>query len=244
MWFDEIFLKICHFSGPCPPCPKMVKSHCFCGQTAPATKRCFDKYWSCGKPCGKLLSCGQHKCGKPCHQGECPPCDKKSVQLCYCQKHQKLCDCSEPQWECEEKCGKKLLCGFHMCEVICHEIGQECPPCPLSQTRHCPCGKNTYQLACTVATPTCGDTCGKLLDCGRHKCPDKCHRGTCGSCLQVIWRNFWWKFRKIFRFLSFQMVVKVCRCGLKKKEVPCAKEYTCDVKCKKIRDCGKHNCNR
>ena len=31
-----------------------------------------------------------------------------------------------------------------MCEVICHE-GQ-CPPCPLSQQRHCPCGKNTYQV--------------------------------------------------------------------------------------------------
>ena len=57
------------------------------------------------------------------------------------------------------------------------------------------------QLACTVATPTCGDTCGKLLECGSHYCADKCHRGTCGSCLQVSvvlgiysWVNtFLWK---------------------------------------------------
>ena len=40
------------------------------------------------------------------------------------------------------------------------------------------------------------------------------------------------------------MVIKRCKCGVKKKEVPCAKEYTCDIKCKKIRDCGRHNCNR
>ena len=43
-------LILCH-PGPCPPCPKDVKSKCFCGQSAPATKRCFDKKWSCGKPC-------------------------------------------------------------------------------------------------------------------------------------------------------------------------------------------------
>ena len=40
------------------------------------------------------------------------------------------------------------------------------------------------------------------------------------------------------------MIVKHCKCGAKKKEVACAKEYTCDIKCKKMRDCGKHTCNR
>lgn len=40
------------------------------------------------------------------------------------------------------------------------------------------------------------------------------------------------------------MIVKQCKCGLKKKEVPCAKDYTCDVKCKKYKDCRKHTCNR
>jgi len=216
-------LILCH-PGPCPPCPKVVKSKCFCGQTAPATKRCFDKDWSCGKPCKKKLSCGQHFCPIPCHEGNiCPPCNKKSVQLCSCKKQQKECHCSEPQWQCEDKCGKKLACGYHMCEVICHE-GDQCPPCPLSELRHCPCGKTTYKLPCTVATPTCGDTCGKTLACGTHVCVDRCHRGTCGSCLQ--------------------MIVKQCKCGAKKKEVACAKEYTCDIKCKNVRDCGKHTCNR
>ena len=123
-----------------------MQSGCYCGQTAPATKRCFEKFWSCGKPCGKLLSCGQHKCSTPCHAGECPPCNKKSVQLCLCQKNQKLCNCCEPEWQCKEKCQEKLGCGFHRCEIICHDAGDECPPCPLSQIRHCPCGKSQYQV--------------------------------------------------------------------------------------------------
>ena len=123
----------------------LVKSKCFCGQSAPATKRCFDKNWSCGKPCRKKLACGKHTCPVPCHDGPCPPCDKKSVQLCLCQRNQKMLNCSEPQWQCEEKCGKKLGCGYHMCEVVCHE--GPCPPCPLSQLRHCPCGKSTYQVS-------------------------------------------------------------------------------------------------
>ena len=138
-------LLLCH-PGPCPPCPQVVKSKCFCGQTAPSTKRCFNKNWSCGKPCKKKLTCGQHLCPIPCHEEKtCPPCEKKSVQLCLCQRHQKLCDCSEPQWQCQDKCGNKLDCGYHMCEVTCHERN-DCPPCPLSQVRHCPCGKSQYQV--------------------------------------------------------------------------------------------------
>ena len=75
-----------------------------------------------------------------------------------------------------------------------------------------------------MATPTCGDTCGKTLACGNHVCVERCHRGSCGSCLQ--------------------MVIKKCKCGAKQKEVSCAKVYSCDLKCKRLRDCRKHTCNR
>ena len=55
------------------------------------------------------------------------------------------------------------------------------------------------RLPCTAATPTCGDTCGKLLGCESHHCVERCHRGNCPACLQ--------------------MVTKRCRCGSKTKEV-------------------------
>ena len=36
-----------------------------------------------------------------------------------------------------------------MCEVICH--GGVCPPCPLSELRHCPCGKTTHKVHILIA---------------------------------------------------------------------------------------------
>ncbi|KFM83579.1 hypothetical protein X975_10980, partial [Stegodyphus mimosarum] len=36
----------------------------------------------------------------------------------------------------------------------------------------------------------------------------------------------------------------LCRCGQREKSVPCCKEFLCDIKCKRKRDCGKHYCNK
>ena len=54
--------QIHFFSGPCPPCPVMVKASCFCGKTSNAIKRCGVSSWSCERLCGKLLTCGEHVC--------------------------------------------------------------------------------------------------------------------------------------------------------------------------------------
>jgi len=215
-------LILCH-PGPCPPCPKMVKHDCYCRKSAPAIRRCYDKDWSCGKLCGRRLNCGQHTCPIPCHAGECPPCDKTSVQLCQCKRQKMERECASPVWQCKQKCGKPLGCNHHVCDEVCHS--GKCPPCPLSQLRSCPCGKTQHQLPCYEATPLCGNTCGKRLECGQHFCAERCHRGKCGTCLQ--------------------MVTKSCRCGAKKKEVSCAKkEFTCETKCKRLKLCGKHPCNK
>lgn len=215
-------LLLCH-PGPCPPCPQVVQVTCYCGKSTPTTKRCSASTWSCNTECGRRLACGTHTCNNFCHPGPCHTCPKTSTQACLCQKAKEPRPCASPPWRCGTKCGKLLKCGYHSCDNICHIKG-ECPPCPLSLTRHCPCGKSDYSLPCTEATPTCGDTCGKLLGCGSHYCAERCHRGNCPSCLQ--------------------MTTKFCRCGSKKKEVQCAKQFTCDVKCKKIRDCRKHPCNK
>ncbi|CAG0917121.1 unnamed protein product [Notodromas monacha] len=116
-----------------------------------------------------------------------------------------------------------LSCGFHKCKEVCHPLN-ECGDCPLSGTQSCPCGKFRKELPCTEEIGPCGDTCGKTLTCGVHVCAARCHRGNCGSCLQLI--------------------LKKCRCGAKEKEVPCQKEFLCESKCKRIRDCKRHACNR
>ncbi|XP_075230227.1 NF-X1-type zinc finger protein NFXL1 [Lycorma delicatula] len=214
-------LLLCH-PGPCPPCPKTVKSKCYCGRSNPQPQRCSNKFWSCGQSCGRKLACGRHLCDNVCHGGDCPSCPERSTQSCMCGNKTVIRECAEPQWHCDKVCDKKLDCGNHRCKEVCHK--GDCGPCPLSLQRTCPCGKSLYLLPCIEETPTCGDTCGKTLECGQHKCFQRCHHNKCGPCLERI--------------------VKFCRCGLHSKEVPCTKEYLCETKCKRIRDCNYHPCNR
>ncbi|XP_066250881.1 NF-X1-type zinc finger protein NFXL1 [Euwallacea similis] len=214
-------LLLCH-PGPCPPCPVTVTVPCFCGSQPPSTKRCCNRGWSCGNRCGRALSCGKHDCSDECHSGDCNPCSKKSIQKCMCGSQQKLRDCSSPIWQCEKVCGKLLDCGKDTCQEICH--AGVCDSCPLSKPRTCPCGKTNYLLPCTDETPTCGSTCDKLLECKLHTCNYRCHKDKCGLCLEIV--------------------TKSCRCGQHSKEIQCCKQYLCDTKCKKMKDCNKHPCNR
>ncbi|XP_031550329.1 NF-X1-type zinc finger protein NFXL1-like [Actinia tenebrosa] len=214
-------LLLCH-PGPCPPCPKTVRAKCHCGSKGPDTRRCGSKEWSCGKPCGRLLSCGHHNCQVPCHSGDCPPCSKQGPQYCLCMKKTTIRPCDSPEWQCDQVCGKSLSCGFHVCEKVCHE--GECGDCPRAGERKCPCGKTTVALPCTEDIPTCGDTCDKELECGRHFCTQKCHFGPCGTCRQII--------------------NKKCRCGKREKQVQCYMEYLCESKCTNMRQCQRHQCKR
>lgn len=63
-----------------------------------------------------------------------------------------------------------------------------------------------------------------MLDCGLHICAERCHKDKCGQCLVIT--------------------KKQCRCGQYSKELPCSKIFNCETKCKSIRDCMKHPCNR
>ncbi|EEB18933.1 nuclear transcription factor, X-box binding protein, putative [Pediculus humanus corporis] len=214
-------LLLCH-PGPCPPCPKTVQAKCHCGKKGPKHSRCSNKLWSCNSKCSKPLLCKKHNCDQICHSGDCPPCNRESSQKCQCGLQERKQPCLTPNWQCEKVCGKPLSCGFHKCLIRCHS--GPCGCCPSSLERTCPCGKTNHLLPCTVDVPTCNETCDKILDCGIHKCPQKCHKDKCGMCLVIE--------------------KKQCRCGLHKKELPCQKSFTCETKCKRIKNCLKHACNR
>ncbi|KAH8296583.1 hypothetical protein KR054_008304 [Drosophila jambulina] len=214
---------LCH-PGPCPPCAQQAQVSCLCGKSSPRSMRCIDKQWRCQQACKDLLACGKHRCNQVCHRpGQCPPCTSKSLQPCECQRESKMVNCSDRKWKCQNVCGAPFACGLHICEKVCHAGPCGDGECPL-QVRSCPCGKNTQVRPCNEAEETCGDTCQKLLSCGQHTCTQRCHRGPCISCPV--------------------RTKKKCRCGLHEKELPCSKEFTCETKCKQIRDCGKHACNR
>uniref|UniRef100_A0A1A8J6L8 Nuclear transcription factor, X-box binding-like 1 n=1 Tax=Nothobranchius kuhntae TaxID=321403 RepID=A0A1A8J6L8_NOTKU len=213
-------LLLCH-PGPCPPCPKMVSVSCMCGKAKPLPRRCSNKAWSCQQRCGKLLSCKQHTCSQPCHP-ECSPCPRVSFQRCVCGRQTSERPCSSPRWTCQQVCGAPLTCGHHTCEEVCHQ--GICPPCPRSISRSCPCGKTKSSLPCTEEVSLCGDTCDRRLSCLKHTCSMRCHRGSCETCRQEV--------------------EKECRCGKHRKLMPCHKEYLCDSKCPRTRNCQRHQCRR
>ncbi|XP_023697570.2 NF-X1-type zinc finger protein NFXL1 isoform X1 [Paramormyrops kingsleyae] len=214
-------LLLCH-PGPCPPCPKMVQVTCFCKKAKPVARRCSSKAWSCLQPCGRLLRCGQHPCESLCHAGDCEPCPRVSQQACVCGRELSQRLCASPLWHCQQVCGRPLPCGNHTCERVCHS--GSCGQCPRSGNRLCPCGKSKFSLPCTKDVPTCGDTCGKPLDCGLHCCSMRCHRGHCETCRQEV--------------------EKQCRCGKYSRSMPCHKVFLCESKCPRTRSCQRHQCRR
>ncbi len=157
---------LCH-PGPCPPCPNMVNISCHCAKSAPVSRRCSNKYWSCNKTCNKLLKCKQHLCNQVCHPNECSACSKTSLQFCQCKKNRKQVLCTETVWHCKQVnlkllylkkntpsnnqnfefkkiCSNLFSCGNHNCEVVCHS--GECGNCPRSKIRSCPCGKSSIKF--------------------------------------------------------------------------------------------------
>lgn len=82
----------------------------------------------------------------------------------------------------------------------------------------------TTQAPCSIEIEPCGNTCQKTLKCGNHICAERCHRNECGQCLEIV--------------------AKKCRCGLFTKELPCSKSFSCEAKCKRMKDCNKHVCSR
>ncbi|EFN72938.1 NF-X1-type zinc finger protein NFXL1 [Camponotus floridanus] len=214
---------LCH-PGPCPPCAKMVSVKCYCGKLLPQPRRCNAKNWSCGTVCDKKYEFCSHTCNNLCHAGECPPCMEIVSLKCHCKSNQKEGKCYEGTWSCERLCNRKFSCNVHICESTCH-LPDDCGNCPLEKNRCCPCGKKRYDVSCRQQqVPTCGDTCGKLLDCGSHFCNMRCHIDRCGQCLEVI--------------------TKACRCSSYTKEIACGKEFHCNKKCTQMRLCGRHLCNK
>ncbi|KNA19650.1 hypothetical protein SOVF_059390 [Spinacia oleracea] len=215
-------LLLCH-PGPCPSCPQLVNSRCFCGGIQDV-RRCGFKEFSCNKQCIKVLDCGIHRCAEICHNGECSPCREKGVYKCQCGKVEEERECCDRNFRCDNPCAQGLDCGKHVCERGCH--GGVCGKCPLKGKRTCPCGRRVYEgIACDVEVKLCGATCDKKLSCGKHTCHERCHRGSCVETCRI-------------------MMTKSCRCGSQTKQVPCYQDLVCERKCKRDRDCERHACRR
>ncbi|TSL34566.1 MAM and LDL-receptor class A domain-containing protein 1 [Bagarius yarrelli] len=192
--------QICH-QGQCQPCQLRVQQVCYCGvvqrEVACGTDRdSFNGYgyFTCHKPCGKMLECRSHRCQDFCHPDRCPPCPHLPILVSSCPCGQtalaKLLElgyperrcCTDPIPSCGKICSKPLPCGdidtVHLCDKVCHEGG--CGPCSLTSTIKCRCGSKTKEVPCATIQSedqflfTCERRCNKKRSCGRHKCGEIC----------------------------------------------------------------------
>lgn len=244
--------RIATVEWPCPACrvvlySKPSKYKCFCGKVVrPEVNRHLTPH-SCGQLCGRKrpdANC-PHSCNSICHPGRCTPCQLTSRRPCFCGKLTRDVKCSLGALSCDEVCGKTLSCGQHFCNKICHD--GPCSSCNEILTLTCHCGQQKVIKHCSDLNKagkrsvefSCGKTCGRLLDCGKHPCCEPCHPGpNCPSC-KMLSQN-----------------IKTCPCGstLIKKSLLLERQSctdpvpTCDNKCNRALICGPeknhHKCQK
>ncbi|KYO26224.1 transcriptional repressor NF-X1 isoform C [Alligator mississippiensis] len=205
-------VQVCH-PQPCQICPRLPQAvHCCpCGQTPLSKllelgcierKVCTDPIPSCGKTCGKPLSCDFiHTCEHLCHEGECGPCSRTSTVYCRCGFKTKEVPCALLKnkaaitFMCDKRCNKKRSCGRHKCNEIC----------------------------CVDKEHKCSLVCGRKLNCGLHRCEEPCHRGNCQTCWQT-------SFDELTCYCGESVIYPPVPCGTQPPECKnsCTRPHECD----------------
>lgn len=198
--------RICHF-GDCNPCDKRFELKCFCGKVTREAVNCneFKSGFSCDQICSKQYKCGNHKCQKICHLGDCGNCPFSPEMITYCScgktkitdiaNYKPRTSCTDPVPTCGKICDKIFPCGNendkpHRCKSFCHS--GDCNPCDSTSIIRCYCRANSQKMNCKDIVSKhfqCKRKCNKKLSCGRHKCLKECcidkeHicKQTCGMC--------------------------------------------------------------
>ncbi|KAI9204843.1 uncharacterized protein BJ171DRAFT_442072 [Polychytrium aggregatum] len=131
---------------------------------------------------------------------------------------------------CGQTCSRERGCP-HKCTLPCHP--GPCKPCELmAPPVSCYCGRSSFVVRCTeilnmTFEKSCGEVCGKELNCGLHTCEWKCHQGQCPPCTVNIDHP--------------------CLCGRSTKQLKCGTpcvSWSCDTKCDHEYPCGIHTCPR
>ncbi|KAI0305265.1 hypothetical protein B0F90DRAFT_1809057 [Multifurca ochricompacta] len=144
----------------------------------------------CDVVCGKLLSCGNHRCEERDHRGSCPPCFQSSFEEITCHCERSVLEPPVPcgmRVECSYPCVRPApSCGHPKGTHLCHGDATSCPPCVYLTEKPCACGKMVIgNVRCSQEKVSCGKPCGRPLGCGFHLCEQLCHAGACFSCTAI-----------------------------------------------------------
>lgn len=234
--------KTCHPQDPLPVhCPRSpdVVIHCPCGKTPlmnipgfiPRTS-CEDPIPNCMEPCAKMLKCG-HSCDRICHTGSCGPCLRRVPIQCQCGRNTSMTVCHQGDLQapqCFRVCKTTLHCGRHTCSERC------CPGEQKAIERQAVRRKLKPHLRPIdediEAEHICTRVCGRTLKCGRHTCPELCHKGACNTCREAI-------FEEISCYCGRSILFPPQPCG--------TQPPPCSFQCERPKPCGHpqtpHDCH-
>ncbi|KAF9939211.1 FKBP12-associated protein [Mortierella alpina] len=216
-------MQKCHL-GECSPCKMVVQVDCRCGSTQ-VKRVCSDmglygdELPTCERLCRGLRACGKHQCTNRCCPAKNQPKSKKG-DLAALESH-----------VCTLICGKKLQCGVHTCEMLCHK--GHCNPCLNASFDElsCACGRTVVYppIPCGTSVPKCRYSCTRLRECGHASLSNHpCHPDSepCPPCIMLVGKQ--------------------CMCRKSKMpNVPCYKTNpSCGKVCGKRLDCNLHTCNK
>ncbi len=226
--------EICHL-GDCEPCTLKISTTCRCGRNS------FDVICheasqdppQCTRLCKATLNCGRHECGQRCCTGERKAAERQATKrkLKPLGSAARIFDENiEAEHICTRPCGRKLKCGNHNCNDLCHR--GPCGSCKeaIFDDISCACGRTVLQapLPCGTRPPPCNFSCTRTKDCGHPQVPHNCHLDDeeCPKC----------------PFLT----EKECLCGKKTlKNQPCWRaDVLCGLVCGKSLKCGSHTCRK
>ncbi|KAF8137091.1 hypothetical protein EV363DRAFT_1428042 [Boletus edulis] len=198
----------------------------------PPRTTCTSPLPTCTSPCSKPLPCG-HLCQATCHWDPCPPCTKQVERTCRCgaTKHRAPCgdavieqrpaDSDTPASEtifCDKPCQALRSCGRHQCGRIC------CPLASLASLQRAAATKSSkrrdplrtdFDSQLQLDLHECDHPCGRVLQCGNHRCERRDHKGLCGVCPRGVFEEL------------------VCPCGRTVLEPPisCGTRLRCVYPC-------------
>ncbi|XP_028409287.1 NF-X1-type zinc finger protein NFXL1-like [Dendronephthya gigantea] len=156
----------------CGPCAVPVMRRCLGKHETVSIPCSKDGVFSCGRPCGRLLSCDNHSCQLQCHTVSQAPDEGRSGTECE---------------QCDRPCSKPRQPGcVHECLRRCHPGG--CGDCRKMVKQQCHCSSMAIYVKCSVLITSddsakklllsCKGGCPKMLKCG-HQCSLQCHPGKC-----------------------------------------------------------------
>ena len=142
----------------------------------------------CDNVCGKLLDCKEHTCSLVCHAGPCPSCEIPVECSCYCGAQHSVIPCGKTKMAMRSRNPpvEAVKAPSAADPSVYNEdvLGDLSGLSDLSDDE--PVETASFKMLsyreAGVGGFSCGDVCGRLLSCGRHRCERICHPLDCGSC--------------------------------------------------------------